>query len=153
MCDFVSWIEFDVGKKKEIMFLTYNDIYHTKRGQELRDYTKSDDDLIGHGAIRWYYSVNGGEDKECCDLSSPDNFPPKISKAIKKGEFIGLPEFENLGNILTKVAEAEYLKARNSAWAEYQKVRNSAWAEYQKVRQALFKKIFMQKKNRIKDWQ
>ena len=91
MCDFVSWIE----KDDEVLFLTGQDVFNTKRGKELQRYCGSKDDLTGHGAIRWYFGnhegnevvpLKGGKERECTDFSSPDKFPKQIVKSIKRGE-------------------------------------------------------------------
>src|SRR5574337_117944 len=156
MCDFISWIEF----KSDILFLTYHDIFETERGKELRVYCQSADDLIGHGAIRWYYDIKGGKERECTDFSTPANFPERIIRALKNGEFSGLAiapqlleqsawaEYEKV----IQPALAEYDKVRQSAWAEYDKVRQSAWAEYEKVRQKRFWGLFETPENRIEAW-
>jgi hypothetical protein len=60
LCDFCSWIE----KGDDILFLTGNDVFNSKRGLELQKYCKSKDDLTGHGAIRWYF---GTDDKPIID--------------------------------------------------------------------------------------
>ena len=137
MCEFISWIE----KNNEILFLDYHDIYETKRGKELREFCVNPDDLVGHGAIRHYYSIVGGKERECTDFSSPKNFPPKIVAAIKAGKFAGLGVSEQL---LNEPALAEYKKIEQSAWAEYKKIKQPAWAEYKKIEQsarAEYKKI------------
>ena len=134
MCEFISWIE----KDKDVLFLTYNDIYNTKRGKELQVHCKNPDDLTGHGAIRFYYSLKNGTEKECTDFSTPDNFPAEIVKAVKKGLFAGLGVGEGL---LTAGAYAEYLK-----------IQQPAYAEYEKIQQAAFWKLFAVKKNRNIKW-
>lgn len=134
MCEFISWIE----KNNEILFLDYHDIYETKRGKELREFCVNPDDLVGHGAIRHYYSIVGGKERECTDFSSPKNFPPKIVAAIKAGKFAGLGVSEQLLN--------------EPALAEYQKIQQPAWAEYQKIKQSAFWKLFSVKKNRNPLW-
>ena len=94
MCEFISWKEVKTAEGTEIFFLTYDDIYNTKRGKELRDYTKNDGDLIGHGAIDYFYDLKGrGANKECTDFSTPKNFPDQIVEAIKRGKFylLGAP--------------------------------------------------------------
>ena len=133
MCEFISWIE----KNGEVLFLTGNDVFNTKRGLELQSYCKSKEDLTGHGAIRWYFGedgelLKGGKEKECTNFSTPDNFPKEISTAIKRGEMWG---FEDCTpeKLLRASALAEYEKVTDAALAEYQKVRDTAWAEYEKV--------------------
>ena len=151
MCNFVSWIE----KDKLNYFLTPEQIYNTQRGKELQKWSRNiEDDKLGHGAIRWYYNLEGGEDRECIDFSKPDNFPPEIVSAIKDGRMLGMAVVREL---LTKKAQAEYNKVcetalteynkvwgaaraeynkvRETAWAEYEKVCDPAWAEYKKVRE------------------
>ena len=130
MCEFISWIE----KDGNVLFLTYNDIYNTKRGKELQEYTIPND-YIGHGAIRFYYDLTNGENKECTDFSTPDNFPPEIAEAIKDGRMRGLGIAEEL---LSEPAYAEYRKIEQAACAEYRKIQQSAYAEYRKIEQAAY---------------
>ena len=156
MCQFVSWIE----KDGAVLFLTGKQVYHTKRGKELRDYTKNTGDMVGHGAIRWFYEIDGGKDIECTDFRSPSNFPAVIIEAIKGGEMRGMGTPNGL---LTRKAYAEYLKVcaaayteylkvSAAAWAEYEKVRNAASAEYEKVIDAAFWDLFDDPRNRRKKW-
>lgn len=126
MCQFISWIEKD-GKS---VFLTGEDIYHTKRGKELQKYRRSTTGLGGHGDIRWYYNFAGGVDKEYVDFSMPDNFPLEIATAIKDDKMRGLGAPREL---LTAAALAEYERILAAASTEYQKVQGPAWAEYKKV--------------------
>ncbi len=88
MCQFLSWIE----KGDKVLFLTENQVYHTKQGKLLKEWC-NDYDLIGHGAIRFYYGLeqDEGKNKECTDFSTPSPFPAKIVKAIKGGQFKGFP--------------------------------------------------------------
>jgi hypothetical protein len=97
ICEFVSWIEKKVGKKKEVLFLTSDDIFNSKRGKQLQKAMGSTDgiSLNGHGSTRWFYGklnengeeipLEAGRDMECTNFSSPDNFPKEIVKAIKSG--------------------------------------------------------------------
>ena len=131
MCDFISWIE----HQGDIYFLTNQEL-NTKEGRELKEYlgTAFYDDIKGHGAIDRYWGLKGkGVHKECTDFSTPDNFPPVIVEAIKKGLFEGIGAAEG---ILTPTAWAEYKKVQQPAMAEYEKVQQPAWAEYEKVEQA-----------------
>jgi len=82
MCKFVSWIE----KDGVLWYLTDKDI-QSKRGKEYRDYNPCRDDDRGHGAIRWFYDLKGGKERECFDFSTPSNFPSEIVEAIKQGNF------------------------------------------------------------------
>jgi len=167
MCEFVSWIK----KDNTVIFLTGDDVFHSKRGKELQKYSQDPDDLSGHGAIRWFYDFTGGVDKECTDFTTPDNFPKKIVKAIKSGKMRGLGISKQL---LTKQAYAEYKKIERQAlaeyekiwrlaWAEYKKIRRlalakyekieqRAYAEYEKIRQRAFWDLFNNEKNRSKAW-
>ena len=133
MCDYISWI----AKGDEVLFLTGDDVFNTKRGRELQKYCISQNDLTGHGAIRWYFGkddkpLEGGKERECTDFSTPDNFPKIIVKAIKRGEMWGFKD-GTPARLLTAPALAEYQKVTAPAEAEYQKVRDAAEAEYQKV--------------------
>ena len=145
MCEFISWIE----KDDEVLFLTGNEVFNTKRGRELQNHCKSKDDLTGHGAIRWYFGtddkpISGGKERECTNFSTPDNFPKQIVRAIKKGQMWGFDDAtpqELLTNTawaeyekITNPARAEYEKIMNTAWVEYEKITNTAWAEYEKIK-------------------
>jgi hypothetical protein len=105
MCDLVSWIESveKKGVKPAVMFLTDDDVFKTKRGTELQQYAKSNEDYSGHGSIIYYYDLVGGKYRqcECSDFRSPNNFPDKIVKAIKECKLIKISEgddnaFENM---------------------------------------------------------
>src|SRR3989304_3431569 len=131
MCVFISWKEVRrTDGATEILFLTYDDIYNSKRGKKLQQHT-TPDDFVGHGAIDFFYELDGkGVKKECTDFSSPSKFPVVIAEAIKTGKFylMGIP----LG-LLSPSALADYEKIRNPAWADYEKIRKSAWADYEKI--------------------
>jgi hypothetical protein len=135
MCEFISWKEFKTDAGTEILFLTYDQIYNSKRGRELQKYT-TPDDFIGHGAIDFYYELGGkGQNRECTDFSTPGNFPPEIVEAIKAGKFylMGSPE-----RLLKQSALAEYKKIKQSAYAEYEKIDQPALAEYEKIQQSAY---------------
>jgi len=85
MCEFISWKEMEDGR---ILFLTSDLIFNSKRGKELQRYDGTKEDWLGHGAIQYYFELNGrdGVDRECDDFSSPNNFPPEIVTAIKAGK-------------------------------------------------------------------
>ena len=131
MCHFISWIDLE----GQLYYLTAKEL-RSRRGKELKEYLGSAyaDDVVGHGAIDWYYDLKGkGIHRECTDFSSPANFPGEIVKAIKSGAFKGMgicPE------LLNESAKAEYNKIDQSAWAEYKKINQSAWAEYWKIEQS-----------------
>ena len=147
MCEFISWIEYE----DQILFLTDADL-NTKRGRELRDYLgkKFDEDIMGHGAIRFYYEIGQkGHNRECTNFLNPDNFPAVIQNAIKKGKFskIGIPEVVN--QVLTKSAKKEYDAVKRPAKEEYDAVKRpakekydaivkSAWEKYEAVRNNKF---------------
>ena len=138
MCEKYSWIKKNGG----VLFLTADQVYNSKRGHELRNFSGNKEDYHGHGAIEFYYGVKGGTHKECADFSTPDNFPPQLVEAIKSGEMWGFGITQEMTKMLC-----------DAAYAEYQKVRAPAYAEYQKVCAAAFSKIFANPKNRIKSWQ
>ena len=75
-----------VKKDGELWYLTTVDI-ESNRGKELRAYTKAVDDLRGHGAVRWFYGLQGGKDVEYQNFSTPHNIPPEIVHKILKGCF------------------------------------------------------------------
>src|SRR4030042_6729462 len=90
MCEFLSWIEED-GK---VFYLTPKQIFNTTRGKALQKFCESQDDYVGHGAIRHYYHIaqNDGNNRECVDFSTPDDFPAVLVEAIKAGKFRGFNE-------------------------------------------------------------
>ena len=146
MCHFVSWKE--LGGK--LYYLTCSDL-STKKGRELRRYlgTKFVDDIAGHGAIDWYFELNGkGTNKEVTDFSSPD-IPKEIAGKIKKGCFEEIGFNESLLNMAGKKA---YEKITNTAFAEYVKIKNTAFAEYVKIANPAFWNIFKHIKYRNKAW-
>ena len=58
MCEFISWIE----TSGEVLFLTGDDL-KDKYGKEVLEGSR-DNDFIGHGAIRAFYNLQGGVEKE-----------------------------------------------------------------------------------------
>ena len=128
MCEFVSWIEKD-GK---CYFLTAADLA-SKRGKQLIKHCKNDDDLVGHGAIRWFYGeFTGGTERECTDFASPDNFPREIVAALIAGKFrsMGSP----LG-MLNDIARAKYKEIEQPARVKYEEIEQPAWAKYKEIKQ------------------
>ena len=157
MCDFISWIE----KDGQVYYLTYRDIYNTRRGKELRNHCMSKDDLSGHGAIRYYYdNFTGGAEKECTDFTTPANFPPEIVEDIKAGKFRGLGINKELLTApalkLYEETEAQALKlykeTKAPAWKLYEETEAQAWKLYEETKAQAFWDIFKIVKNRKKLW-
>lgn len=148
MCEFVSWIE----KGKKVYFLTGKQVFHTQKGKDLIQKQCSEDDYVGHGAIRLYYGLeqDDGVNREYTSFSSPYGFPSVIVKAIKNGDMRGLAIPKSL---LTQPVLAEYEKIQQSAWTEYKKIRQSALAEYEKIQQSAFWDLFAINDNRNPAWQ
>jgi hypothetical protein len=133
MCHFLSWTEFE-GK---LYYLTA-DCLKDARGVELRKHLgrSFNEDVIGHGAIDFYWGLNGkGVHKEFTNFSSPDRLPDLLQQAFLNGEFRRLPvPYDNLAKqILCASAWKEYDKACDPAWKEYDKVRDAALKEYDKA--------------------
>ncbi len=100
MCEFLSAIKTqDKNGKDKYLYLTYDRIHNTPRGELLQKKYKGDD-LIGHSAIREYFDVRSGygDNWECTDFSTPKNFPDIIARDIKHGEFRGFGEPAGLLN-------------------------------------------------------
>ena len=130
MCEFISWIE----KENKVYYLTSSDLA-SKRGKQLIKHTRREEDLVGHGAIRWFYGeFKGGTEKECTDFSSPDNFPKEIVEDIKLGKFKGMGICKET---LTQSAYEEYEKIEHSAYEEYKKIEQTAYKEYEKIKQTV----------------
>ena len=124
MCEFASWVE----KGDKIHFLTKSQM-NSPQGEVLKKRFTGSGELVGHAAIRAYYDICDGKDKECTDFSTPDNFPEVIVKAIKNNE---MDCFDFPMGLLTQDA---YDKARadyDKAWDAYDK----AWDAYDKARDA-----------------
>lgn len=146
MCEFVSWIE----HKGVILFLEDKDL-QGKAGKELRDFCQNKDDLSGHGAIRYVYSLDCavGEASECTDFSSPAYFPDEIVAAIKelRMTMFGTPE-----GLLSAPALEQYKKVKNTAWEQYEKVENTALEQYETVARKEFWRLFAVAENRASAW-
>lgn len=147
MCQFISWIEHD-GK---ILFLT-DDELSTPRGYELREYLgrQFNNDIIGHGAIRWYYHLNyyEGFDHECTDFTDSKNFPSEITQAIKQGLF------EKIANpiegILSKPVWEKYVaELRAFLYPEWE----STFKVFKALKNAAFWNLVKEPNNRVKKWQ
>lgn len=145
MCEFVSWIEYN----NQVYFLTNNDL----RGKRFTEYKKYNvnwkADIVGHGAIEYFYPELKGKHKECTDFSTPDNFPEKIVKAIKEGKLNKLGVSVGLLNCLGR---SEYKKVQQPAYAEYIKVQPPAYAEYIKIKLEAFWELFSKSKYRNGLW-
>ena len=170
MCQFLSWIAMPDGS---LVYLTKDDL-DSKRGRELKKYLKDSlSDLVGHGAIEWFYNMKPGQGKhqECSDFSKPGNFPNEIVQAVKDGKFRDMGVAEGL---LSKTAWAKYERVRDTtlakykqvegpalaeykqvidtAWAKYKQVTDTAWAKYEQVIQKAFWDLFSDLENRVEDW-
>jgi hypothetical protein len=133
VCHFLSWTEFE-GK---LYYLTA-DCLKDARGVELRKHLGNNfnKDVIGHGAIDFYWGLNGkGVHKEFTDFSSPDGLPDLLKQAFLNGEIRGLPiPYNNLAEqILCAAARKGYYKVCAAARQQYDKVCAPAWKEYDKV--------------------
>ncbi len=161
MCEFVSWKTTRVGK---VYFLTHHQLFETKRGREFLATGGSRDDYCGHGTIAWYYrhvDFTGGQDHECTDFSSPANFPPKISRAIKRGDYRGMGIERELLTLAawklygeTRAAAVKlYDETRAAAWKLYGETRQTmSWKLCEETRQAIFWNLFANPANRPEAW-
>ena len=150
MCEFISWVEFQ-GK---ILFL--NDKRMSEKESKMRVKFPDKSERVGHGAIRWYYSLgdNDGVQKECTDFSSPSNFPKEIVREFKAGRMrYSIPSDFSIGQILIATSQ----KAYDDAIAPSQKAYADAIATSQKAYDDAiatnFWKQFKVKKNRKTNWQ
>jgi len=122
MCEFVSWKEMPPTWKpdveRRIYFLTDSDL-KSKRGRELKKYLgpKYEEDKIGHGAIDWFYKLEGvGRNQECTEFLDPNSFPAEIAQAIKDGKF---SMFGTCPQILTDAANEIYWASRKALEEPY----------------------------------
>jgi len=90
MCEFLSYIE----KGDEILFLTDAEVF-SPHGREVLSF--QDNDPLGHGAIRAYYNITGGEEHECRDFWNIENYPEAIQEILKDFD-------KNFGRMLTSGA-------------------------------------------------
>ena len=111
MCEFISWVE----KEDKVYFLTSKQTM-SPRGKELKLRFKGEGELLGHASIRAYFDIVGGNDKECSDFSTPDNFPQKIVTAVKQGKFSTFPFHKGL---LLKPLDEKYETDRKSLGEKY----------------------------------
>ena len=166
MCEFISWIE----KNGNVYFLT-TPLVEIERGRTLlRD---SWEDRMGHGAIRLMFGLeqDEGQNRECTDFSSPDNFPRAIAQAIKNGEMRGMgvdkallnetarTEYERIAEAarteyerIAETARAEYERIAETAWAEYERIIHPARAEYERIKNTAFWDLFAIPNNRVDVW-
>jgi len=134
MCEFISWIETNKGN----IYLTKEDL-KGKRFREYKEYNKEwKRDIIGHGAIRYFYGEDiKGIEKECVDFSNSNNFPKDIVRDIKKGLFEGLGICKG---ILNKKGAREYEKIKQPALEKYEKIKQPALEKYEKIIQSALEK-------------
>jgi hypothetical protein len=126
MCHFVSWKR--NPENNAILFLTRPDL-DNKRGRETAKHCGNNADLVGHGAIEFFYEIEPDKfaHEECTDFSKPSNFPAEIAEAIRAGKFrgMGCPD-----GLLNKRAQARFKKAIVPAQAECDAKCNAAYDEY-----------------------
>ena len=157
MCKFISWIETKEGN----VYLTKEDLKGKRFGEYKQYNINWQADIMGHGAIRYFYGENiKGIEKEYNNFSNPDNFPKDIARDIKKGLFEGLGICEGILNEkglkeykkIEQPAWEEYLKIIQPAYEEYKKIEQPTWEEYEKMQQSAFWNMAKQKKYRRKEW-
>jgi len=77
MCNFLSWVEMPDGK---LYYLTDKEVY-SEVGRDKLSGCK-DNDVLGHGAIRTFYGLTGGPDRERRDFWAGD-LPSELVQAVK----------------------------------------------------------------------
>ena len=78
MCDFISYIE----KNGEILYLTDKEVFSKFGKEHLKGCLHND--ILGHGAIRKFYNIQGGRDVEVKDFWNLDKLPKEIAAKIKE---------------------------------------------------------------------
>ena len=123
MCEFISAIK----NKDDYFYLTKDDL-RGKRFKEYKEFNKGwRDDIMGHGAIEFFYPDIKGMHWECDNFSSPDNFPDCIVKDIKEGNFAGI---DICLDILNNKGREEYNKIEQPAFwgvCVQRRFRNTKW--------------------------
>ena len=149
MCQFVSWIK----KGDKVYFLTARQIFETTRGKQLQKWCSNPDDYVGHEAIRFYYRIaeGAGDDGECSDFSTPDNFPSEIVKAIKEGKLRGLGQTPE--GLLAPPAYKDYLAKKDQLHKDYQTNADQLHKDYQAKVDPLFEDYLAKKDQLHKDCQ
>jgi|GEM_PF-5733723 len=142
-------------KGNNIWYLTTADI-ESSRGIELRVYTKALDDLRGHGAVRWFYNMQGGKETEYRNFSTPDNIPEEIVKKVITGysfcRWFGLPP----PRILLPAIYTEGVKKAITLIRDYYKLKKpDTFKEYQVLMLNLQEEYWLKirdKNNRMRNW-
>ena len=82
MCEFISWIEKNGG----ILCLTDREVFSEEGREKLKGCLHND--VIGHGAIRVFYEITGGTDKEVRDFWNVSLLPKELAdKLVSIKEF------------------------------------------------------------------
>lgn len=147
MCEFSSWVE----ERGKIYFLTPAQVFNTRRGRELQEWSQNiQDDIKGHGAIRYYYGLDSGEGKDgdCADFSNPENFPREIIDAVKKGAMKGM--LFPLGLIIG-VLEDEYKAKLTVLEEDYDVKREALDGGYETKRRQLYENYEAKRKQLDED--
>jgi hypothetical protein len=134
MCERYSWYEREVAGQKVCVFVTAKDIYHTQRGRETQEHCNNDPtEFWGHSAIAFFYGATppGERDiqRDCTTFESPDNFPPELVAAIKRGDMAEFGVNEEMKAGLLSLRGRKNLTKQYESDAEYKK----ATAEYKKA--------------------
>ena len=151
MSHFLSAVE----KNGELFYLTTADI-ESSRGAELLEYTKEIDDLRGHGAIRWFYGITGGQDIEYRNFKTPQNIPEDIVSKILGGyefcQWFGLPP----PRILSPSIYTDGVKRAIRLITDYYELKNPpTFMEYKSLILALHQEYWLKirdEKNRMRPW-
>ncbi len=121
MCEFISWIE----TKDKVYFLTKTQL-ESPRGEMLKLRFPGSGEFTGHNAIRAFYDIDTGTERECTDFATPKNFPVVIAQAIKNNQMCySNPDFSQL--LLEKALKnGKQDPDVDKAWED----RNKAWEAY-----------------------
>ena len=76
MYEFISYIQ----KGDQLFYLTDDEIFSKEGREKLSDC--QDNDFIGHGAIRKFFDIKGGEDHEVRDFWNTDKLPKELADKI-----------------------------------------------------------------------
>jgi hypothetical protein len=88
MCEFISWIE----KDGLILYLTDAEIFG--KDKSLLEGCK-DNDFLGHGAIRNFYNIEGGLEREVRDFWNENILPKEIADKVQEFDKYWGKTFEN----------------------------------------------------------
>ena len=106
MCEMVSWIEVEKEGKKNVLFLTNDEVF-SERGKKMLKECQ-DNDFLGHHAIRYIWDMKGNEgvQRENRNLWETKNLPKEIQAQLH--DFASFKK--NFGKMMESYAQQDDLE-------------------------------------------